>query len=135
MHQWFIHKTCLFDLLSSSLMHLAKLCLPPMYIPIESSPNDQIQPKLFVLINSTNIYIPSDKFIINRSIFMEVWFNIFPGSSRSFRLFQNMPRRCAIPRDNPKFFWKIRNWNHIIMTMGMYWIEPLWILICLIQIY
>jgi hypothetical protein len=26
------------------------------------------------------------------------------GSSRSLRLFQNMPRRFAIPRDSPKFF-------------------------------
>jgi hypothetical protein len=28
------------------------ICLPPMYNPIEFSPNDQIQPKLFVSINS-----------------------------------------------------------------------------------
>jgi hypothetical protein len=49
-----------------------------MYNPIESSPNDQIQPKLFVSINSTDIYISSDKFVLNRSISMEVRFNTFP---------------------------------------------------------
>jgi hypothetical protein len=43
-----------------------------MYNPIAFSPNDQIQPKLFVLINSTDIYISSNKFILNKSISMEV---------------------------------------------------------------
>jgi hypothetical protein len=36
-----------------------------MYIPIEYSPNDQIRPKLFVSINSTDIYISSCKFAMN----------------------------------------------------------------------
>jgi hypothetical protein len=48
-----------------------------MYIPIECSPNDQIPPKLFVSINSTDIYISSDKFVMNGAITMEVRFNIF----------------------------------------------------------
>ena len=48
--------------------------LPPIYNPIGLSPNDQIQPKLFVSINSTNIYISSGKIVFNRSISMEVRF-------------------------------------------------------------
>jgi hypothetical protein len=43
-----------------------------MYNAITFSPNDQIAPKLFVLVNSTNIYISSDKFVLNKSISMEV---------------------------------------------------------------
>jgi hypothetical protein len=43
-----------------------------MYNPIESSPNDQIPPKLFVSMNSTDIYISSGKFVLNKSISMEV---------------------------------------------------------------
>ena len=54
--------------------------LPPIYIVIEFSPNDQIQPKLFVLVKSTDIYILSDKRMLNRLISMEVRFNTFPLS-------------------------------------------------------
>jgi hypothetical protein len=54
--------------------------LPPTYNLIEFSPNDQIQPKLFVPINSTDIYISSHKFVLNRSISMEVRFDTFPLS-------------------------------------------------------
>jgi hypothetical protein len=43
-----------------------------MYIPIESSPDDQVPPKLFVLIKRTIIYISSNKFVLNRSISMEL---------------------------------------------------------------
>jgi hypothetical protein len=52
-----------------------------MYNAITFSPNDQIQPKLFVSINSTDIYISSDKFVINGAISMEIRFNTFPLSS------------------------------------------------------
>jgi hypothetical protein len=52
-----------------------------MYMAIESSPNDQIPPKLFVLIKRTIIYISSGNFVLNRSIFMELRFNTFPLSS------------------------------------------------------
>jgi hypothetical protein len=34
---------------------VSKICLPPMYIQIECSQNDQIPPKRFVSINSTDI--------------------------------------------------------------------------------
>jgi hypothetical protein len=44
-----------------------------MYIPIESSPNDQIPPELFASINSTDIYISSNKFVMNGAISMEVY--------------------------------------------------------------
>jgi hypothetical protein len=54
--------------------------LPPIYIVIEFSPDDQIQPKLFVLVKSTDIYISSHKLLLNRSIPMEVRFNTFPFS-------------------------------------------------------
>jgi hypothetical protein len=43
-----------------------------MYNVIESSPDDQIPPKLFVSINSTDIYISSDKFVMNGPLSMEV---------------------------------------------------------------
>jgi hypothetical protein len=43
-----------------------------MYNVIESSPNDQIQPKLFVSINSTETYISSDKFVLNKSVSLEL---------------------------------------------------------------
>jgi hypothetical protein len=59
---------------------VSKICLPPMYNVIESFPNDQIRPKLFVSINSTYIYISSDKFVLNKPISMEVRFNRFPLS-------------------------------------------------------
>jgi hypothetical protein len=49
-----------------------------MYDVIESSPNDQIQPKLFPLVNNTNIYISSDNFVMNELISMEVQSNTFP---------------------------------------------------------
>jgi hypothetical protein len=51
-----------------------------MYIPIECSPDDQISPKLFVLVNSTNIYISSDKFVMNGAISRDLSFNTFPLS-------------------------------------------------------
>jgi hypothetical protein len=51
-----------------------------MYFPIECSPNDQIQPKVFVSINSTDIYISSNKFVMNGAISMELRFNTFPLS-------------------------------------------------------
>jgi hypothetical protein len=60
---------------------VSKICLPPMYIPIESSPNDQISPKLFSLIKITIYYISSDNFVLNKSISMELRFNTFPLSS------------------------------------------------------
>jgi hypothetical protein len=43
-----------------------------MYNVIESSPNDQIPPKFFVLITSTSIYISSDKFVLKKSISIEL---------------------------------------------------------------
>jgi hypothetical protein len=46
-----------------------------MYKVKECSPDDQIPPKLFVSIKSTDIYISSDKFVLDRSISMEVRFN------------------------------------------------------------
>jgi hypothetical protein len=49
-----------------------------MYIPIECSPNDQIQPKLFVSINSIDIYISSGKFVMNGAISMEVSIQYIP---------------------------------------------------------
>ena len=54
--------------------------LPPIYVVIEFSPDDQIQPKLFVLVKSTDIYISSHKLSLNRPIPMEVRFNTFPFS-------------------------------------------------------
>jgi hypothetical protein len=47
---------------------------------IEFSPNDQNTPKLFVPIKSTDIYISSNKYVLNRSLPMEVRFNTFPLS-------------------------------------------------------
>jgi hypothetical protein len=46
--------------------------LPSLYILIEFSPNDQNTLKLFVSIKRTNIYILSDKFVLNRPVPMEV---------------------------------------------------------------
>ena len=55
-----------------------EICLPPMYNLIEFSSNNQITPKLFSSLNSTNIYISSYKRMLNRAISMEVRFNTFP---------------------------------------------------------
>jgi hypothetical protein len=57
-----------------------EICLPSLYDLIEFSPNDQIQAKLFLPINSTDIYISSHKFVLNRSISMEVRLSTFPLS-------------------------------------------------------
>ena len=57
-----------------------EICLPVMYDPIEYSPDIQITPKLFVSINSTNIYISSYKRMLYRAISVEVRFNTFPFS-------------------------------------------------------
>ena len=57
-----------------------KIRLPPIYIVIEFSSDDQIQPKLFALVKSTDIYISSHKLLLNRLIPMEVRFNTFPLS-------------------------------------------------------
>jgi hypothetical protein len=57
-----------------------EICLPSLYMLIEFSPNDQNTLKLFVSIKRTNIYILSYKFVLNRSIPMEVRFNTFPLS-------------------------------------------------------
>jgi hypothetical protein len=57
-----------------------EICLLSLYILIEFSPNDQNTLKLFLSINRTNIYISSDKFVLNRSIPMEVRLNGFPLS-------------------------------------------------------
>jgi hypothetical protein len=59
---------------------LFEICLPSLYNLIEFSPNDQNTRKLFVPIKRTNIYILSDKFVLNRSISMEVRFDTFPLS-------------------------------------------------------
>jgi hypothetical protein len=56
---------------------VSKICLSPMYNVIESSPDDQIPLKLFVSINSTDTYISSGKFVLKRSISMELRFNTF----------------------------------------------------------
>jgi hypothetical protein len=51
----------------------SKFALPSLYNLIEFSPNDQNTLELFVsIIKRTNIYIPSGKFVLNRSIPMEV---------------------------------------------------------------
>jgi hypothetical protein len=47
---------------------------------IEYPPNDQNTPKLFPSIKRTNIYISSNKFVLNRPVFMEVRFDTFPLS-------------------------------------------------------
>ena len=57
-----------------------EICLPPIYDLIAFSPDDQIQPKLFVPIKGTNTYISSNRFVLNRSISMELRFNTFPLS-------------------------------------------------------
>jgi hypothetical protein len=59
---------------------VSKICLPPICNPITFFPDDQIPPKLFVSINSTDIYISSNKFVMNGPISMEVRFNTFPLS-------------------------------------------------------
>jgi hypothetical protein len=64
-------------------MHLLwrfEICLPSLYIVIEFSPNDQNTPKLFLSIKRTNIYISSNKYVLNRSLPMEVRSNTFPLS-------------------------------------------------------
>jgi hypothetical protein len=64
-------------------MHLLwrfNICLLSLYNLIESSPNDQNTPNVFLSIKRTNIYISSHKFVFNRSISMEVWFDTFPLS-------------------------------------------------------
>jgi hypothetical protein len=48
-----------------------------MYNVIAFSPEDQIPPKHFVSINSTDIYISSNKFVMNGPLSMEVRFNTF----------------------------------------------------------
>jgi hypothetical protein len=55
----------------------SKICVPSLYILIEFSPNDQNTPKLFLSIKHTNIYVLSNKFVLNRLISMEVRFNTF----------------------------------------------------------
>jgi hypothetical protein len=57
-----------------------EICLPSLYILIEFSPNDQNTLKLFVSIKRTNIYILSQKFVLIRSISMEVRFDTLPLS-------------------------------------------------------
>jgi hypothetical protein len=57
-----------------------EICLPSLYILIEFSPNDQITLRLFISIKRTNVYISSNKFVLNRSIPMEVRFDTFPLS-------------------------------------------------------
>jgi hypothetical protein len=57
-----------------------EVCLPSLYILIIFSPNDQNTLKLFVSIKRTNIYISSNKFVLNRLIPMEVQFDTFPLS-------------------------------------------------------
>ena len=57
-----------------------EICLPSIYDHIQFSPNDQIQPKLFVPINRIVIYISSYKVVWNKPISMEVRFNTFPLS-------------------------------------------------------
>jgi hypothetical protein len=74
---WFLYSVYYPPLLCTSC-DVSKICLPSIYIPIECSPNDQTPPKLFVSINSTDIYISSCKFVLNKSISMEIWFNTFP---------------------------------------------------------
>ena len=63
-----------------------EICLPPIYNLIEFSPNDQIQPKLFVLVKCRDTYISSMKFVLNRVISMEVRFNTFPLSVSKERI-------------------------------------------------
>ena len=58
-----------------------EICLPVIYDLIAFSPNDQIQPKFFTFVKSTNIYILSYKRMLNRAISMEVRFNTFPSSA------------------------------------------------------
>jgi hypothetical protein len=57
-----------------------EICLPSLYNLIEFSPNDQNTPKLFLSIKHTDIYISSNKFVLNRPVSMEVWFDTFPLS-------------------------------------------------------
>jgi hypothetical protein len=64
-------------------MHLLwrfEIYLPSLYDLIEFSPNDQNTPKLFLSNKRTNIYILSNKYVLIRSISMEVRFNTFPLS-------------------------------------------------------
>jgi hypothetical protein len=75
---------------------VSKICLSPMYNVVEFSPNDQIQPKLFVSINSADIYISSDKFVLNKSIYMELRFNTFPLSWWYNNILENFQRFWAI---------------------------------------
>ena len=51
---------------------IARNCLPRTYILIKKIPNDQITPKFFVSITSTNIYISSVNFVLNGSILMDL---------------------------------------------------------------
>jgi hypothetical protein len=73
---------------------VSKICLPPMYIPIAFSPNDQIPPKFCVSINSTNIYISSDKFVLIESISGKV--RVDPARYRKY--ITGMDRRSVVTR-------------------------------------
>jgi hypothetical protein len=57
-----------------------EICLPSLYNLIEFSPDDQNTPKHFVPIKHTNIYISSNKYVLKRSLPMEVQLNGFPLS-------------------------------------------------------
>jgi hypothetical protein len=62
-------------------LFLAIRNLPAIPIhPHRISPNDQNTLKLFLSIKRTNIYISSHKFVLNKSIAMEVRFDTFPLS-------------------------------------------------------
>ena len=58
----------------------SKICLPSLYNLTVFSSTDRIDPNLFLPIKSTNIYISFGKFILNRSISMEVRSSEFPLS-------------------------------------------------------
>ena len=57
---------------------------------------DSIQPKLFVLVKSTDIYISSIKFVLNKPISMEVRFSTFPLSCVNKEFSTYLLHRCAV---------------------------------------
>ena len=51
-----------------------RMCLPSTIILIAFFPNDQIQPKFYVFVKSTDINISSIWFVLNGAILMELRF-------------------------------------------------------------
>jgi hypothetical protein len=119
-----------------------------LFLAIRNSPAIPIHPhrifpkwlnntELFVSIKRTNIYISSYKFVLNRSISMEVWFDRFPLSWWCSKVSRCRHSYTCNTRTSTEMFKKTQFDSEYatLFNSATTWLCTSWLIFCLLSLF